>query len=55
MNWRIALEIVMGIVILFYLCCVWAVLEAEYKKHREEKKWQEWADREKKRGLRWQK
>ncbi len=49
MNWWIVFEIVMGIMVLFYLCCVGAVLEAEYKKHREKKEWQEWADRERKR------
>ena len=49
MNWQIAMEIVMGIITFFILCCVGATIELELKKHRDKKKWQEWANRESKR------
>lgn len=37
--------IILGIIALFVIGCMYAVAEAEIKKHREAKKWQDWADR----------
>ncbi len=45
MNWQLVTGTILGIIALYILCCMHAVVEAEIKKYREDKKWKDWANR----------
>ena len=44
MNWELVGIIIFSILALFILCCFWATVEAEYKKRREAKKWEQYRE-----------
>ena len=45
MNWSITFIALLGLVTLFTLCLFWAVIDLEWHKRREAKKWAEWVER----------
>ena len=45
MDWFIVAYIVLVVIGLFYICC--AMIEEEIKRRREAKRWQDWADKDK--------
>lgn len=45
MDWQLGVTIILGVFALFVVCCMYAIIEGEIKKHREAKKWQDWAKR----------
>jgi len=45
MNWELVGQILTGIVALYMLCFLWAIVEGEIHKRKEAKKWQDWISR----------
>lgn len=50
MNWSLIFLTLFGLVTLFILCLFWAVIEAEWHKREEARKWKEWTERRRKNG-----
>ena len=48
MNWQIIATLLLGIVILYTLCFFGATIELELHKRKEARKWQDWADKRRK-------
>ncbi len=44
----ICVVILLGMIVIFLLCCFGAVIEEEWHKRKEAKKWQDWANKRRK-------
>lgn len=49
MDWTFIGYIIVGMVALGFICFAIAVIEGEFKKRREDTKWDEWVEKEKRR------
>ena len=46
MNWELAFIILAGVLAFYVLCMFLAVIEEEWRKRREQKRWDDWVNRE---------
>ena len=45
MDWQMVIIILLGIVGFYILCCFWAVIEGEWHKRKEAKKYRDWVNK----------
>jgi len=45
MNWELVALISLGLIFLFVLCAFWGMIELEWHRRKEAKKWEEWRNK----------